>query len=120
MGGGEPYVCLDPSNFAESQNSGNYKGAGFTVANADGYINAFAYGSEEFDWMLMPNEVANGADSNLPIGDYLYKTVNLNGYRIARLGGYWNGGAGCGLYWYLPTGVGYRYRVISARLVFAD
>ena len=123
MGGGEPYVCDNPANFAESQNSGNYVGAGFTVANADGWIKAFAYpdsGKEAFDWMLMPNEVGGGADSNLPIGDYFYKTANLNGYRIARLGAHWAYGLGAGLCWALGNGVGDRYRVISARLVFAD
>ena len=120
MDGGEPYICSNPANFAESQNSGNYKGAGFTVANADGYINAFAYGDEEFDWLLMPNEVGNGGDSNLPIGDYFYKTANLNGYRIALLGARWNSGVEAGLYWYLYGGVGVRTRILSARLVFAD
>jgi len=123
MGGGEPYVCDNPANFAESQNSGNYEGAGFTVANADGWIKAFAYpdsGKEAFDWMLMPNEVGSGADSNLPIGDYFYKTANLNGYRIAPLGAAWVSGLMAGLYWALNYGVGARYRDISARLVFAD
>lgn len=123
MGGGEPYVCDNPANFAESQNSGNYVGAGFTVANADGYIKAFAYpdsGKEAFDWMLMPNEVGGGADSNLPIGDYFYKTANLNGYRIARLGALWADGLLAGLYLHLTAGVGLRTRAISARLVFAD
>ena len=120
MDGGEPYICSNPANFAESQNSGNYKGAGFTVANANGYINAFAYGDEEFDWLLMPNEVGNGGDSNLPIGDYLYLTANLNGYRIARLGTFWNYGMRAGLYWALDGSVGYRYRSLSARLVYAD
>ena len=120
MDGGEPYVCLNPANFAESQNSGNYKGVGFTVANVGGYINAFAYGDEEFDWMLMPNEVGSGADSNLPIGDYLYLTANLNGYRIALLGASWRDGMGAGLCWALGNGVGSRGRIVSARLVFAD
>ena len=123
MGGGEPYVCDNPANFAESQNSGNYVGAGFTVANADGWIKAFAYpdsGKEAFDWMLMPNEVGGGADSNLPIGDYFYKTANLNGYRIALLGACWTDGLRAGLSWGLDLGVGLRYRNISARLVFAD
>ena len=120
MDGGEPYVCLNPANFAESQNSGNYEGVGFTVTNANGYINALAYGDEKYDWMLMPNEVGNGGDSNLPVGDYDYVTVNLNDYRIALLGGYWAYGVSAGLYWYLDAGVGYRYRSISARLVFAD
>ncbi len=123
MGGGEPYVCDNPANFAESQNSGNYVGAGFTVANADGWIKAFAYpdsGKEAFDWMLMPNEVGGGADSNLPIGDYFYKTANLNGYRIALLGACWTDGLRAGLSWGLDVGVGRRYRSLSARLVFAD
>jgi len=120
MDGGEPYVCLNPANFAESQNSGNYVGVGFTVANANGYINAFAYGDEEFDWMLMPNEVGSGADSNLPIGDYLYLTANLNGYRIAQLGARWSNGVYAGLCWRLDYGVGGRARSFSARLVFAD
>ena len=120
MDGGEPYVCLNPANFAESQNSGNYKGVGFTVANVGGYINAFAYGDEEFDWMLMPNEVGSGADSNLPIGDYLYLTANLNGYRIALLGADWSDGVRAGLYWYLSNSVGARARNLSARLVFSE
>ena len=120
MDGGEPYVCLNPANFAESQNSGNYKGVGFTVTNANGYINALAYGDEKYDWMLMPNEVGNGGDSNLPIGDYGYVTANLNDYRIALLGGRWTGGVSAGLCWNLNGGVGYRARDVSARLVFAD
>ena len=120
MDGGEPYVCLNPANFAESQNSGNYEGVGFTVTNASGYINALAYGDEKYDWMLMPNEVGSGGDSNLPVGDYVYVTANLNGYRIAPLGGDWGSGVGAGLYWSLNTGVGARYRYFSARLVFAD
>ena len=120
MDGGEPYVCLNPANFAESQNSGNYEGVGFTVTNANGYINALAYGDEKYDWMLMPNEVGNGGDSNLPVGDYDYVTVNLNDYRIALLGGAWDSGVYAGLYWALANGVGGRYRGLSARLVFAD
>ena len=120
MDGGEPYVCLNPANFAESQNSGNYEGVGFTVTNANGYINALAYGDEKYDWMLMPNEVGNGGDSNLPVGDYDYVTVNLNDYRIALLGGTWPAGVPAGLCWHLRNGVGSRSRHVSARLVFAD
>ena len=120
MDGGEPYVCSNPANFAESQNSGNYEGVGFTVTNANGYINALAYGGEKYDWLLMPNEIGSGGDSNLPVGDYVYVTANLNGYRIARLGGSWTYGVNAGLYWNLNDGVGYRTRILSARLVFAD
>lgn len=115
MGGGQPYICSDFS-FAESKNSGNYEPAGFTVTNANGYISAMGY-STACDWLFIASECLG--NSSLPVGDYTYITVNLNGYRIARLGGYWNywDSAG-GFCWYLADGVGYRYRTIGGRLVY--
>lgn len=115
MGGGQPYICSDFS-FAESKNSGNYEPAGFTVTNANGYISAMGY-STACDWLFIASECLG--NSSLPVGDYTYITINLNGYRIARLGGSWNdGGNAGGFYWYLSTGVGYRYRYIGGRLVY--
>lgn len=114
MGGGQPYICSDFS-FAESKNSGNYEPAGFTVTNASGYISAMGY-STACDWLFIASECLG--NSSLPVGDYTYITVNLNGYRIARLGGGWDNwdGAG-GFYWDLGNGVGNRIRVIGGRLV---
>lgn len=115
MGGGQPYICSDFS-FAESKNSGNYEPAGFTVTNANGYISAMGY-STACDWLFIASECLG--NSSLPVGDYTYITVNLNGYRIARLGSYWiNGGNAGGFYWDLNNGVGYRYRTIGGRLVY--
>ena len=115
MGGGQPYICSDFS-FAESKNSGNYEPAGFTVTNANGYISAMGY-STACDWLFIASECLG--NSSLPVGDYTYITVNLNGYRIARLGGGWvNGGYAGGFYWYLNNGVGYRSRYIGGRLVY--
>lgn len=115
MGGGQPYICSDFS-FAESKNSGNYEPAGFTVTNANGYISAMGY-STACDWLFIASECLG--NSSLPVGDYTYITVNLNGYRIARLGGYWHGGGDAGgFYWYLYNGVGYRYRTVGGRLVY--
>lgn len=115
MGGGQPYICSDFS-FAESKNSGNYEPAGFTVTNANGYISAMGY-STACDWLFIASECLG--NSSLPVGDYTYITVNLNGYRIARLGGHWNGwdSAG-GFYWHLSSGVGSRVRDIGGRLVY--
>lgn len=115
MGGGQPYICSDFS-FAESKNSGNYEPAGFTVTNANGYISAMGY-STACDWLFIASECLG--NSSLPVGDYTYITVNLNGYRIALLGGSWNGwdSAG-GFYWYLYNGVGNRSRYIGGRLVY--
>lgn len=115
MGGGQPYICSDFS-FAESKNSGNYEPAGFTVTNANGYISAMGY-STACDWLFIASECLG--NSSLPVGDYTYITVNLNGYRIARLGGVWgDGGDAGGFYWYLYSGVGSRYRGIGGRLVY--
>lgn len=115
MGGGQPYICSDFS-FAESKNSGNYEPAGFTVTNANGYISAMGY-STACDWLFIASECLG--NSSLPVGDYTYITVNLNGYRIAQLGGRWNGGGNAGGFcWTLYYGVGGRGRSIGGRLVY--
>lgn len=115
MGGGQPYICSDFS-FAESKNSGNYEPVGFTVTNASGYISAMGY-STACDWLFIASECLG--NSSLPVGDYTYITENLNGYRVALLGGSWNGWAYAGgFYWYLDSGVGSRYRHFGGRLVY--
>lgn len=115
MGGGQPYICSDFS-FAESKNSGNYEPAGFTVTNANGYISAMGY-STACDWLFIASECLG--NSSLPVGDYTYITVNLNGYRIAPLGSRWDsGGYAGGFCWSLCNGVGYRSRSVGGRLVY--
>lgn len=115
MGGGQPYICSDFS-FAESKNSGNYEPAGFTVTNANGYISAMGY-STACDWLFIASECLG--NSSLPAGDYTYITVNLNGYRIALLGGGWySGGNAGGFCWNLNYGVGSRGRNVGGRLVY--
>lgn len=115
MGGGQPYICSD-FNFAESKNSGNYEGAGFTVTPKEGYISAIGY-STKYDWLFIASERLG--NSSLPVGDYTWLTQNLNGYRIALLGGSWDYGGSAGAFcWYLSNGVGVRYRSIGGRLVY--
>lgn len=115
MGGGQPYICSD-FNFAENKNSGNYEGAGFTATNVAGYISAMGY-STICDWLFIASECTG--NSSLPVGDYTYITQNLNGYRIARLGGGWSSGGFAGAFcWSLTYGVGGRYRDVGGRLVY--
>ena len=115
MGGGQPYIASD-FDFAESRNSNNYEPAGFTVTNAAGYISAMGY-STVCDWLFMASECLG--NSSLPVGDYTYITQNLNGYRIARLGGRWNYDTYAGgFYWNLANGVGDRNRGVGGRLVY--
>lgn len=115
MAGGMPYICSD-FNYAEGKNTDNYEGAGFTVTKANGYISAMGY-STKYDWLFMASECLG--NSLLPVGDYTYITENLNGYRIALLGGRWHyGSAAGGFYWALNNGVGSRSRSIGGRLVY--
>lgn len=115
MAGGMPYICSD-FNYAEGKNTDNYEGAGFTVTKANGYISAMGY-STKYDWLFMASECLG--NSSLPVGDYTYITENLNGYRIALLGGNWGHGSRAGGFsWYLTYGVGLRYRSIGGRLVY--
>lgn len=115
MAGGMPYICSD-FNYAEGKNTDNYEGAGFTVTKANGYISAMGY-STKYDWLFMASECLG--NSLLPVGDYTYITENLNGYRIALLGGSWDYGSSAGgFYWLLNNGVGNRYRNVGGRLVY--
>lgn len=115
MAGGMPYICSD-FNYAEGKNTDNYEGAGFTVTKANGYISAMGY-STKYDWLFMASECLG--NSSLPVGDYTYITENLNGYRIARLGGNWHNGSDAGGFsWLLDNGVGTRHRDIGGRLVY--
>lgn len=115
MAGGMPYICSD-FNYAEGKNTDNYEGAGFTVTKANGYISAMGY-STKYDWLFMASECLG--NSSLPVGDYTYITENLNGYRIALLGGYWtNGSSAGGFDWTLNNGVGTRHRNVGGRLVY--
>ena len=115
MAGGMAYICSD-FNYAEGKNTDNYEGAGFTVTKASGYISAMGY-STKYDWLFMASECLG--NSSLPVGDYTYITENLNGYRIALLGGSWNYGSYAGGFcWSLNDGVGDRYRDVGGRLVY--
>lgn len=109
------YVCKD-FNYAESKRTDNYENIGFALPSENGYVSAMGY-STNYDWLFLPSEVKG--NSSLPVGDYYYQNNTWDGYRIALLGGYWNGGSNAGgFYWYLINGVGDRGRTISSRLVY--
>ena len=109
------YVCKD-FNYAESKKTDNYENIGFALPSENGYVSAMGY-STKYDWLFLPSEVKG--NSSLPVGDYYYQNNTWNGYRIAQLGGIWNDGSTAGgFYWYLDSGVGYRYRSIGGRLVY--
>lgn len=109
------YVCKD-FNYAESKKTDNYENIGFALPSENGYVSAMGY-STKYDWLFLPSEVKG--NSSLPVGDYYYQNNTWDGYRIARLGGYWGDGSNAGgFYWSLNGGVGGRYRYLGGRLVY--
>lgn len=109
------YVCKD-FNYAESKRTDNYENIGFALPSENGYVSAMGY-STNYDWLFLPSEVKG--NSSLPVGDYYYQNNTWDGYRIARLGGYWTDGSHAGgFYWFLDYGVGARYRSVGGRLVY--
>ena len=116
MSGGQPYIA-DDFSFNESKNSDNYKPVGFTLPNTSGYINALGYGSEDYDWLMMPSET--GGTSTLPIGDYISLQANMNSYRIVNSGGNWFDGINSGGFrWFCAYGEGGRGSAFGGRLMY--
>ena len=116
MNGGQVFIC-DNFSFNESKHDGNYKPTGFTISNANGYVSAFGYGDEEYDWLFMPSETAG--NNSVPVGDYCSVKDNLSGYRITRLGSDWLHGDGAGIFCYQNDNVpDSRTYAIGGRLLY--
>lgn len=110
--GGIPYIT-DKLSFEENTKIG-YNSTGFTTSGTNGYISAMGYGNPDYDWIFFASETTG--NSTIPVGDYQYYSPNLNGYRVARLGGSWDSALGAGLfYWCLADSSSYRYRNIGGR-----
>ena len=120
-GGGQPFICTD-GVYTEDKHADNYEGVGFTVANAtQTYIRYFGYGNSKYDWLFMASQLGHTANSALPVGDWHYITKNLNGHRIACLGGLWFrtlSAAYGGCCWVLNVASSYRSRSLGGRLAY--
>ena len=119
MRGGVPYICSD-YNYAGAKKTDNYISAGFTVTNTNGYISAFGY-NEQSDWLFLPSETTDTADSNYPIGDYARFEYNLNGYCNTLLGGDWVDGVDAGVFFViLAYTIAAFNRTIGSRLIYVN
>ena len=119
MNGGQVYICSD-FNFNDLKHADNYLPCGFTISGVSGWISAFGYGSEDFDWLFMPSETnSNGADSALPVGDTAYSTANLNNHCAVHYGGHWASSLVAGGFGFVNSGVAnHAYDYLGGRLLF--
>lgn len=116
--GGQIFVNPTLAGFSEQTMASPYVAVTVTFPKDDDYIKYFGFDSN-YPWILIPSKTGSGADSVKPVGDYCYKTTNLNGYRIALSGGRWSDGASAGAsYWTGNASVGYRNRAVGGRLMY--
>ena len=116
--GGQIFINPTLAGFNEQTMSSPYVAVAVTLPKDDGYIKYFGFDSN-YPWILFPSKTGSGADSAKPVGDYCYKSANLNGYRIAPSGGYWSSGAMAGAsFWGGYSGAGYRHRALGGRLMY--
>ena len=84
--GGAIYICKD-FNYTPADISANYESVGFTIPSIYGWISALGYGSEDYDWVLMPIECSSTANSLAPVGDNLWSISNVTQNQIVAVGG---------------------------------
>ena len=86
--GGVPYI--DTINSLQFQ----------LPSGASNWISNMAYSDTDYDWIYMPIECNEIANSAVPIGDKLWTGTNLNGERMVAIGGYFKSTETGGLYAY--------------------
>ena len=99
QGGGVPYICTN-FNYDINSTSNNYRSVGFCLPSVYGWISAMGYGDEDYDWVYMPAECSDAANSALPVGDRLWTKANLNGIVLVAVGGSWSAEENAGPFYY--------------------
>jgi len=84
--GGAPYICTN-FNYTADTIGENYEYIGFNLPSTYGWISALGYGNEKYDWVFLPIECANTANSLVPVGDNLWTVANVNENKIIAVGG---------------------------------
>jgi hypothetical protein len=80
--------------------NGQYVDTGIALPSAYGWVNAMAYGSEDYDWVYVPAECSDTANSFLPVGDNIWTVANLNGTMCIATGGSAGYKENCGPFYY--------------------
>lgn len=108
-------IYVADHGFKDNSGDAPYHEVGFSsVYLTWSYISAFGY-AEDDDWLFYPTE--GKGNSSLPVGDY--GQVLNTGWRVARLGAYWNDGSHSGLFSLIVNSdSGTRTRSVGGRLLY--
>lgn len=97
--GGSPYICID-FNYTPDTIGDNYEYIGFNLPNTYGWISAMGCANQKYDWIFMPIECSNTANSLLPVGDNLWTVANVDIMKTAAVGGSYSFKDNNGLFYY--------------------
>lgn len=71
----------------------------FKLASNENWINAFGY-DKDHNWVYLPIEASSNANSNLPVGDYYYPTLDANVLYVGIIGGFSASSTNSGIFYY--------------------
>lgn len=110
----QTYVNDDPSTYAPDVFDGKYEALSYANPNnAEGYIKVMGF-DKKHPLIALPTEL--GASTSTGYADYCYS--RNAGNRVARVGGDFDHGAGCGFfYWNFYYGSSSSFWYIGARLL---
>lgn len=116
--GGQIFVNPTLTEFNEETMTNPYVAIQTSLPKDNGYIKYFGFDSN-YSWLLLPSKVGSGANATAPIGDYCYRTINLNEYRVCRFGGSWNSSTAAGTSaWHADFGPNTNSRAHGGRLMY--
>lgn len=89
----------------------------FNLPNESNWINCFGY-DPAHDWVFLPIETSNGANSSLPIGDYVF-SGSPSKITVGLAGGFSTSAENAGLFYYaFDNDYNGHYRSVSGRVMF--
>lgn len=71
----------------------------FKLASNENWVNAFGY-DKDHNWVYLPIEASSNANSNLPVGDYYYPTLDANTLYVGIIGGFSASSTNSGIFYY--------------------
>ena len=98
--GGIAYICSDFNYNTTTINNSNYSPVGFNLPGNTGWISAMGYGSDKYDWVYLPAECSDNANSALPVGDTAWTVSGLSWIVVPTVGGSWASGSSAGPFYY--------------------
>lgn len=106
------YICKDHTEYESDKFTDPYKQLAYTNANTNGYPKALGLDVDE-PFFRFPIEIGGGSSTYMC--DYYYQNT---GNRVARVGGHFNAGSDCGLwYWRFSDGSSHADWYIGCRVL---